>query len=117
MLRCSVPNRVVQAANVGSFAQPSGSAGGELMKLGMFRYPSMRLWMSPDVVPPDIEPLDARSAPKLANDRKVAKYADPAAESNTENGVPDWKMVTPLIDQFPSKAPFAPVAPFMKGKS
>ena len=45
------------------------------------------------------------------------KKALPPAESVTENGVPDWKMVMPLTAQPRSNAPLTPVSPLKKGKS
>jgi hypothetical protein len=43
--------------------------------------------------------------------------AVPAELSRIENGVPDWKMLMPLIDQSPSAARRNQVAPLAKGRS
>ena len=64
--------------------------------------------MSPLVLPAAMEPPEARLAPSVVDASPGPRNPVPAAESVTENGVPDWKTVMPLIAQLASNRPLLP---------
>src|ERR1700756_1425756 len=94
MLRPRLPKKV-------TVPSPPWEAGtkGAVVKLAGFKYPLFtRSWMLPLVRPADMDE-PASSPPKVAGVRPGPRKAVPAAKAVTEKGVPDWKMVMPLIAQ------------------
>jgi hypothetical protein len=115
MLRPRSPNPVPQKFE--SEAQSVGSTSGAGANAAAFKYPLTRR----ECRSPLVNPL-AIVAPgaKLAPSRGVLpcpRNAVPALESKIENGVPFWKIETPLISHPPSAARFMPVACSKNGSS
>ncbi len=60
---------------------------------------------------------DARLPDSVPGVNPAPRKPVAAPESVTENGVPDWKIVMPLMAQSFSKAAFTPVVSLKIGKS
>src|SRR5271167_2483060 len=88
---------------------------GTVVKLLMLTYPFKRLCTSPLEYPLEIDPPGANSPPS-SGVLPAPRNAVPAPESKIEKGVPDWTIVTPLIDHPPRAAPLNPVALWKIGR-
>src|ERR1700676_490338 len=114
-LRPRFPKLVVQKFEL--LMHCEGYSSGAVAKAFRLRYPSIRLWMSPLVgALPRAEP-EARLPESVPGVKPAPRNAVPAAESVTEKGEPDWKMLMPLTAQSRSNAALMPVVFLKTGRS